>query len=120
DTGEVRRLLDRHGLTCWGAVTLMTEGRDLIHPDRYVRLGSLAYLRDCLSMVRELGGEMLCVVPSTVGKTVPLASPEEEWGWAVVGLRQAAEWAQAAGLKLAIEPINRFETYFINRGDQAL
>jgi len=26
----------------------------------------------------------------------------------------------ASGVRLAIEPINRFETYFINRGDQAL
>jgi sugar phosphate isomerase/epimerase len=120
DTAEVRRLLERHRLVCWGAVTLMTEGRDLIHPDAYIRLGTLAYLKDCIRLVRDLGGTMLCVVPSTVGKTTPLASPEAEWQWAVEGLRQVAEWAQEAGLKLGIEPINRFETYFINRGDQAL
>jgi sugar phosphate isomerase/epimerase len=120
DTQEVRRLLDRYGLSCWGAVTLMTDGRDMIHPDRYVRVGTLAYLKDCLTLVRELGGEMLCVVPSTVGKITPLASPEEEWRWAVEGLRQVADWAHQAGLRVGIEPINRFETYFINRGDQAL
>src|SRR4051812_43373190 len=72
DVAEVRQMLKRHRLSCWGAVTLMTDGRDLIHPDRYVRIGSLAYLRDCLTLVRELGGEMLCVVPSTVGKITPL------------------------------------------------
>jgi sugar phosphate isomerase/epimerase len=117
---EVRRLLERHRLVCWGAVTLMTDGRDLIHPDRYVRVGTLAYLKDCVTLVRDLGGTMLCVVPSTVGKTTPLASPEEEWSWAVEGLKQVADWAGQAGLKVGIEPINRFETYFINRGDQAL
>lgn len=120
DVKEVRGLLDRHRLVCWGAVTLMTDGRDMIHPDRYVRVGTLAYLRDCLTLVRELGGAMLCVVPSTVGKITPLASPEEEWGWAVEGMKRVAEWAQKDGLKVGIEPINRFETYFINRGDQAL
>ena len=26
----------------------------------------------------------------------------------------------ASGVRLGIEPINRFETYFINRGDQAM
>jgi len=120
DPPEVRRMLEQFHLRCWGAVTLMTDGRDMIHPDRYVRIGTLAYLKDCLGLVRELGGEMLCVVPSTVGKITPLASPEEEWRWAVEGLEQVAEWAAQDGLKLGIEPINRFETYFINRCDQAL
>ena len=30
DTKHVRGLLDQHGLECWGAVTLMTGGRDLL------------------------------------------------------------------------------------------
>ena len=29
-------------------------------------------------------------------------------------------YTEANGLKIGIEPINRFETYFINRGEQAL
>jgi D-psicose/D-tagatose/L-ribulose 3-epimerase len=40
DTADVKRLLDQHGLECWGAVTLMTGGRDLLHEDAYVRRGS--------------------------------------------------------------------------------
>ena len=30
DVAHVRGLLDEHGLECWGAVTLMTGGRDLL------------------------------------------------------------------------------------------
>jgi sugar phosphate isomerase/epimerase len=117
---EVRRLLDRYGLRCCGSVTLMTEGRDLIHPDPVVRRATLQYIEECLTMVHELGGEFLGVVPSTVGKSVPLADAEEEWCWAIEGLRRCAERADRLGVKIGIEPINRFETYFINRGDQAL
>src|SRR5581483_3025442 len=44
DTGEVRDLLERHGIELWGAVTLMEHGgRDLVHPDRYVRIGTQRY-----------------------------------------------------------------------------
>ena len=38
DVAAVRGLLDEHGLECWGAVTLMTAGRDLLDQDPYVRL----------------------------------------------------------------------------------
>src|SRR5437660_8916032 len=89
DWKEVRRLLDEHGLRCWGSVTLMTQGRDLVDADHYVRLGTLQYLKDTISMIEALGGEILCVVPSTVGKIVPSASPREEWDWCIQGLREA-------------------------------
>ena len=59
-------------LECWGSVTLMTGGRDLVHEDHYVRLASVQYVKDCLSLVASLGGKILTVVPSTVGKVVPM------------------------------------------------
>lgn len=120
DTGEVRKLLDKYGLECWGAVTIMTEGRDLIHDDKYVRLGTVAYMKDCIKMIRELHGTMFCVVPSTVGKVKPVASPAQEWAWAVESLREVGDFALEHNVKIGIEPLNRFETYFINRHDQAL
>ena len=46
DVAEVRGLLDEHGLECWGAVTLMTAGRDLLDQDPYVRRGSVEYVKD--------------------------------------------------------------------------
>lgn len=120
NTKEVRKLLDRYELECWGAVTIMTEGRDLVHPDKYVRVGTIAYMKDCIEMVRELNGTMFCIVPSTVGKVKPLASPSQEWAWVVEGLKQVADFALEKGVTIGIEPLNRFETYLINRHDQAV
>ncbi len=120
DPDQVKRLLDEHGLECWGSVTLMTGGRDLVHEDHYVRLASVQYVKDCLSMVANLGGKVLTIVPSTVGKVVPMASPEEEWEWAVQGLKECQAHAEQVGVRIGLEPLNRFETYFLNRADQAL
>jgi sugar phosphate isomerase/epimerase len=120
DVAHVRALLDEHGLECWGAVTLMTAGRDLLDPDPYVRLGSVAYVKDCLTFVSQLEGKILTVVPSTVGKTVPLASPADEWRWCVEALKECQAHAETVGVRIGLEPLNRFETYFLNRCEQAL
>jgi D-psicose/D-tagatose/L-ribulose 3-epimerase len=120
DVAHVRGLREEHGVECWGGVTLMTGGRDLLHEDRYVRLGSVAYVKDCLTLVAELGGRILTVVPSTVGKVVPMASAADEWRWCVESLRACQAHAETVGVRIGLEPLNRFETYFLNRGEQAL
>jgi sugar phosphate isomerase/epimerase len=35
-------------------------------------------------------------------------------------MKEIYSYAEASGILIGIEPINRFETYFVNRGDQAL
>jgi len=120
DKDEVKRLLDENGVECWGSVTLMTGGRDLVHEDYYVRMASVQYVKDCLSFVADLGGKILTIVPSTVGKVVPMASPEEEWQWAVEGLKECQAHAEQVGVRIGLEPLNRFETYFLNRCEQAV
>ena len=59
-------------------------------------------------------------MPSTVGKIVPMASPEDEWRWAVEGLQECQAHAEEVGVRIGLEPLNRFETYFLNRCEQAL
>ena len=120
DTGEVRGLLDEHDIECWGAVTLMLEDRNLVASKEADRAASVQYVKDCVTMTKELDGQVVDVVPGTVGKIEPDASPEEEWEWAVEGMKEIYDHAQREGIRIAIEPINRFETYFINRADQAL
>ena len=51
DNDDVKRLLDENGVECWGSVTLMTGGRDLVHEDYYVRMASVQYVKDCLTFV---------------------------------------------------------------------
>ncbi|MGH7578228.1 MAG: sugar phosphate isomerase/epimerase family protein [Longimicrobiales bacterium] len=119
DTGEVRALLNEHGLRCWGSVTLMLGDRGLPAKDPAKREKSVQYCKDVITMVRELEGYEITIVPGTVGKIVADATPEEEWQWAVEGMKEIADHARREGIKIAVEPINRFETYFITRGAQA-
>lgn len=120
DTKHVRGLLEEHGLKCWGSVTLMLAERDLLAKDEKQRAESVKYVKDTITMVKELEGHEITIVPSTVGKVKPQGAPDEEWKWAVESLKQCYEHGQKEGIKLALEPLNRFETYFLNRHDQAL
>lgn len=120
NTKEVRQMLKEHGLRCWGSVSLMFEGRDLIHADEAVRASSIQYIKDCITMVKELDGHEMTIVPSEVGKVQAMDTPEQEWQWAVEGLREIYPHAEAAGVRMALEPLNRFETNFLNRADQAV
>lgn len=120
DTREVRRLLGEHGIRCWGAVAIMSGERNLLARDEARRAASVQYIKDCVTMVKELDGEIMSVVPCTVGKISPDASPTDEWRWAVESMQEVYAHAQAEGVRVGVEPLNRFETYFINRAEQAL
>ncbi len=119
DTKAVRGLLESHGVRCWGSVTLMLDDRNLLARDEQQRARSIAYVKDCITMVMELGGTVISVVPGTVGKVVPDATPEKEWAWCVNALKECYYHGLRCGVRIGIEPINRFETYFINRAAQA-
>ncbi|PIB29344.1 epimerase [Maribacter sp. 4U21] len=120
NTKEVKALLDKHGIQCWGSVTLMLEERNMLAKDVAQRQMSVQYVLDLAKMVKELGGSVISLVPATVGKIIPDARPEEEWEWAIAGIKEVYAYTEANDLRIGIEPINRFETYFINRGAQAL
>jgi sugar phosphate isomerase/epimerase len=119
-TQAVRGMLKENGVKCYGSISLMFSGRDLIHADSAVRASSVDYLKRCVTMVKELDGRVMSIVPSEVGKVKAMASPEEEWQWAIEGLKEVYAHCRKEGVMMALEPLNRFETNFLNRHDQAL
>ncbi len=117
---KVLKLLQDYGISCWGSVTLMLDERNLLAKDKKQRAESIKYVMQVAKMVKELNGKVISLVPSTVGKVIPEGRPEEDWELAVEGIKEVYHYTENEGLLIGIEPINRFETYFINRGDQAL
>jgi D-psicose/D-tagatose/L-ribulose 3-epimerase len=119
-TKAVKQMLKDNGIGCYGSISLMFAGRDLIHADPAFRASSVDYLKKCIQMVADLDGSTMSIVPSEVGKVKAMASPEEEWAWAIEGLKEVNAFAKSVGVRVALEPLNRFETNFLNRHDQAL
>ncbi|PVH97474.1 xylose isomerase-like protein [Periconia macrospinosa] len=117
---ETRQLLQEYNIKCWGTVTIQTGTRDLTSPNLAHRRDTIEYMKQVVLMSSALGGEIVTVVPGRVGKTRPEASPQDEWQWAVEGLREVASFAQKQNIKIGVEPLNRFETSFLNRTDQAI
>lgn len=59
---------------------------------------------------------------SETGKTALRSEVQkaQQWQWAEENLRVAADIAADRGIRLAIEPLNRFETDFVNTVEQGL
>ena len=113
-------LLKQLGIRCWGAVSITLGERNLAAKDPKQRAASVDYMKSVANMIHELEGSEMTIVPATVGKVVPDGTPEEEWKWVVAGLQEVYALTEKHGIRIALEPLNRFETYFLNRADQAM
>jgi sugar phosphate isomerase/epimerase len=117
---ETRKLLEKNRLFCWGSVSIMIGGRDLISEKEEVRASSLKYCLDTVDLIAGLGGTVFCLVPAEVGRVTPRNTPQQEWAWAVDNIKRVNDHCRKKKVTLGLEPINRFETNFLNRHDQAL
>ena len=117
--GEIAR--DR-GLTV-SACAAMGPEQDLISPEAATRAGGMSYLRGCIEAARDLGAVNL-VGPmfSAVGRTWQQAPDERERDMELLTgeLQELCAYAADHGVVLCIEPLNRFETSFINLTSQVV
>lgn len=113
------------GWCIWGI-----PGRDLSSPDVTERAAALSYGQACIDFAAALDAPVLIVLPFPAGRTTPLGNPDTVGGWlqaskiewehAVDSVRKAAVYASRQGVLLAVEPINRYETYQISTVDDGL
>lgn len=94
--------------------------------DAQRRRDAVAQLRTQLSVIAELGGDGV-LTPASWGMFslrlppfVPPRSPEEDRKVLLDALGELAEHAAAEGVWLAVEALNRYEDYMVNRLDQAV
>jgi D-psicose/D-tagatose/L-ribulose 3-epimerase len=82
-----------------------------------IRESARRYILWLIDAAARLGSEVICgPMYSSVGKDhfEDSASRKKEWDLAVSGIREMADYGEARGIKLAFEPLNRFETDMIN------
>ena len=92
------------------------EQYNTISPDKKVRKAGVEFAKKLVDLSNEagavvFGGAIYCGWGYRTGKM----RTQDEWKWGVESTRQVAEYAkETSDLIIGIEPLNRFESHFIN------
>jgi D-psicose/D-tagatose/L-ribulose 3-epimerase len=101
----------------------MSPDRDLIHADENIRQNAMAYVRHCVDAAKTLGAaNVVGPLYSAVGRTWQ-STPDErkkDLDLLVRELKELSAYAHERGVVLCVEPLNRFETSFLNLASQAI
>ena len=120
DPEEVRGLCAHFGLAVSSLCGRHTPGRSLASPDGEERRSTVQYVKDEVDLAAKLRAPVVILAPTAVRAAKPFAPLQDEWAWAVEGLRELGAYAADKGVTLALEAWNRYETHLLNRLEQAL
>jgi D-psicose/D-tagatose/L-ribulose 3-epimerase len=116
---DIRNALAANDLDCT-VCSIIPEGRSLISDDADVRRRTQQHLRDAIQATAAVGAHVIDgPLYSPVGDLRGRRRTPDEWQWAVEGYQSATSTLDAFDVTLAIEPLNRFETYFLNTAADA-
>jgi D-psicose/D-tagatose/L-ribulose 3-epimerase len=117
-SSAVRREVEKNGLEAIGCTAM--PGVSLIDGDPFGRMKAVKYLEHAIGRVADMGAKLLvgpCFSP--VGFHTGVRRTSEEWKRQVEGLQRVSRALDRHGVDLAIEPLNRFETHFLNTAADA-
>ena len=121
---KVKKMLKKYGLevSSIAGMYLWKEEikRDLASSDKKIREQTIVYLFKCIDYAYLVGAKLVIVVPTAVSKLAPSISKKEDWKNSVKAVQEVAKYAEKKDILLAIEPINRYETYLVNSVQDAL
>jgi len=122
DPAKVRAAADKAGIAIGSVCACMGPGRDFRGtPEEQAT--AMTYCKALIDQAVVLGcPSLIGPVYSVVGKAdaVEPAQQKQEWALVVKNLKELAAYARAKGVTICIEPLNRFETDFLNTCDQGL
>ena len=122
DPVKVKAALDKNGLVCGSICACMGPGRDFRGTDEEQQT-AMTYCKALVDQAVALGGaKIIGPVYSVVGKAdaVEPAQQKVEFQLVVKNLKELAKYAESKGITICVEPLNRFETDFLNTCDQGL
>lgn len=122
DPGRAAALLDSLGLTAT-VVLAMGPGRELVAADRDTIAATGDYLRRVVDVAATVSSPVVAGPAYTsVGRTWRIGDSERRAYYEQLrdALGPVVEHAMGAGVTVAVEPLNRYETSLINTVDQVL
>jgi len=122
DPDTTAAALKEAGLSAW-VVGAMAPGRDLVATSPDAVAATQDYLRGCVDLAVAVGAPAVCgPFYAQTGRVWRMTADERtatyaEWR---ENLAPVAEHAAERGVRIGIEPLNRYETSLVNTVDQAL
>ena len=104
------------GILC----SALVAGMSLATDDAALRAQSMAFLQAGVRATAE-AGLSLFIGPfcSAVGYLPGRRRTDEEWKRCVDGLQELGRYSEGFNVRIAVEPLNRFETFFLNTAADA-
>ncbi len=102
--------------------TTLSKETNLISPDPTIRANGVESLKKIIDINVAIGSRILGGVNYAAwGYLSGKPRTEEEWEWSVSAMREVAAYAQEKGeVVISVEPVQRFETHFLNIAEDAV
>jgi 5-keto-L-gluconate epimerase len=121
DAAELEGTLARHGMVCAVISTgqaWIEERLSFTSPDPTVREAAVERIRQHIALAARMN--TMVMLGLIRGKWVEGVTHEQAMAWLIEALRECASVSGRAGVRLVIEPINRFEADFIHSARDGL
>ena len=110
---KIRKAMAANLIDCT-VCAILPAGINPISEDASVRRKSIEHLKTCLEVSAEMGARLLGgPIYAPIGYLPNHRRTTDEWQWAIEALRSLTPTLDATGITLAIEPVNRSETFFL-------
>ena len=117
---DIRKGIADNGLECT-ICSILTGGMNVISGDAAVREKTRIHLQDCAKAAAEVGAKIVAgPLYSPVGLMTGQRPTDDEWKRAVDCYQAIGPTLSEYGVTIAIEPLNRFETYFLTTAADAV
>jgi D-psicose/D-tagatose/L-ribulose 3-epimerase len=116
---DIRDAFKANDLECT-VCGILPEGINPISPEVAVRKKAVEHLLRCVETCLELKATLLCgPLYAPIGYLPSHRPTKQEWAWAVEAFVAVCESLRSDKLTIAIEPVNRSETFFLRTAKEA-
>lgn len=113
-SARIQKAAEAQELEC-NVGTVLVDGLSLITKDSALRKKTIEHLKQLIVIAGDLNARIMAgPIYSPVGFLTGGRRTQDQWNWAVEGYCSLGDTLAGNGVTLAIEPLNRFETFLLN------